>query len=85
MREYLQPSRNSTLSCFIFPFNANNFKFKCGMIPLLHNFHGLESKSHYSHLKEVEEVCTTFNDQVCTDDIIRLKLFHFSLKDKVKT
>ena len=25
MREYLQPPRNSSPSCFIFPLNANNF------------------------------------------------------------
>ncbi|KAJ4723222.1 Integrase [Melia azedarach] len=28
MREYLQPPRNSSPSCFIFPLNANNFNFK---------------------------------------------------------
>ena len=59
MREYLQPPRNSSPSCFIFPLNANNFRFKSGMIPLLPTFHGLESESPYLHLKELEEVCAT--------------------------
>ena len=36
------------------------------------------------HLKEFEEDCGTFNDQACTDEIVRLKLFPFSLKDKEK-
>ncbi|XP_022855492.1 uncharacterized protein LOC111376749 [Olea europaea var. sylvestris] len=85
MRDYLQPPRNSALSCFIFPLNANNFRFKPGMIPLLPNFHGLESESPYLHLKEFEEVCATFNDQTCPNEIVKLKLFPFSLKDKAKT
>ncbi|XP_022859157.1 uncharacterized protein LOC111379951, partial [Olea europaea var. sylvestris] len=85
MRDYLQPPRNSTPSCFIFPLNANNFRFKSGMIPLLPNFHGLESESPYLHLKEFEEVCATFNDQTCPNEIVKLKLFPFSLKDKAKT
>ncbi|XP_022850805.1 uncharacterized protein LOC111372655 [Olea europaea var. sylvestris] len=85
MRDYLQPPRNSAPSCFIFPLNANNFRFKPGMIPLLPNFHGLESESPYLHLKEFEEVCATFNDQTCPNEIVKLKLFPFSLKDKAKT
>ncbi|KAI3448686.1 hypothetical protein Pfo_005351 [Paulownia fortunei] len=84
MRYYLQPPRNSSPSCFIFPLNANNFRFKSGMIPLLPNFHGLDSESPYLHLKEFDEVCATFDDQTCTNEIVKLKLFPFSLKDKAK-
>ncbi|XP_022849858.1 uncharacterized protein LOC111371943 [Olea europaea var. sylvestris] len=65
MRYYLQPPLNFAPSCFIFPLNANNFRFKSGMIPLLPNFHDLESESPYLHLKEFEKVCATFNDQTC--------------------
>ena len=55
------------------------------MIFLLPNFHGLESESPYLHFKEFEEVCATFNDQTCTDEIVKLKLFPFSLKNKKKS
>ena len=85
MRDYLQPPRNSSPSCFIFPLTANNFRFKPGMIPLLPNFHGFESQSPYLHLKEFEEVCATFTDQNCSEEVVRLKMFPFSLKDKAKT
>ena len=84
MPEYLQPPQNSTPSCFIFPLNANNFIFKPGTISLLPNFHDLEFEIHYLHLKEFAKVCATFNE-ACTDEIVRLKLFSFSLKDKAKT
>ena len=55
------------------------------MISLLPKFHGLDSENPYQHLKEFEEVCSTFHDQLCNEETIRLKLFPFSLKDKGKT
>uniref|UniRef100_A0A2N9I9L5 Reverse transcriptase/retrotransposon-derived protein RNase H-like domain-containing protein n=1 Tax=Fagus sylvatica TaxID=28930 RepID=A0A2N9I9L5_FAGSY len=85
LREYLQPPRNSAPSCIVFPLQANNFNFKPGMIPLLPKFHGIESENPYLHIKEFEEVCATFHDQTCSEEIVRLKLFPFSLKEKAKT
>ena len=84
-RDYLQPTRSSAPSCIIFPTNANNFYFKSDMISLLPKFHGLDSENQYLHFKELEEVCSTFYDQSCNEETIRLKLFAFSLKDKAKT
>lgn len=84
LREYLHPIRTSAPSCIIQPLNAKNFNFKPGMIPLLPHFHGMESKNPYLHIKEFKEVCSTFVDQTCTEEVIRLKLFQFSLKEKAK-
>jgi len=36
-------------------------------------------------LREFEEVCNTYNDLNCSMNTIRLKVFSFLLKDKVKT
>nr|KJB66382.1 hypothetical protein B456_010G138200 [Gossypium raimondii] len=69
---------------FFLPLNANNFQFKPSMITLLPNFHGLESKIPYLHFKDCDEVCATFNDPPCANEIDKLKLCHFSLKDKAK-
>ena len=69
----------------IFPTNANNFIFKPGLISLFPKFHGLDSENPSLHFKEFEEVCATFHDQSCNEETSRLKLFHFSLKDKAKT
>ncbi|KAG8474546.1 hypothetical protein CXB51_031357 [Gossypium anomalum] len=52
------------------------------MITLLPNFHGLESESPYLHLKDFDEVCATFNDPPCANEIDKIKLFPFSLKEK---
>ena len=55
------------------------------MISLLPKFHGLDFENPYLHFKEFEELCSTFHDQSCNEETIRLKLFPFSLKDKAKT
>ena len=38
----------------------------------------------YSHIREFEEVCNTFKEENTTVDLMRLKLFPFTLKDKAK-
>ena len=59
-RDYLQPTRSSTLSCIIFPINANNFNFKPSMISLLSKFCGLDFENPYLHFKEFGKVCSSF-------------------------
>lgn len=42
-------------------------------------------KNSYVHIKEFEEVVATFHSQNATDDIVKLKFFPFSLKDRAKS
>ncbi|RVW73643.1 hypothetical protein CK203_057036 [Vitis vinifera] len=58
--------------------------YKAHIVPLLPNFHGMESENPYSHIKEFEEVCNTFREGGASIDLMRLKLFPFTLKDKAK-
>ena len=51
-------------------------------MPLLPTFHGMESENPYSHIREFEGVCNTFKEETATADLMRLKLFPFTLKDK---
>ncbi|RVW18645.1 hypothetical protein CK203_104274 [Vitis vinifera] len=53
----------------------------CATLP---TFHGMESENPYSHIKEFEEVCNTFQEGRASIDLMRLKLFPFTLKDKAK-
>ena len=53
-------------------------------MPLLPIFHGMASKNPYLHIREFEEVCNTFKEETATMDLMRLKLFPFTLKDKEK-
>ena len=54
------------------------------LVPLLPTFHGMESKNPYTHVREFEEVCNTFKEDVTTLDLMRLKIFPLTLKDKAK-
>ena len=85
LKDYFQPARSTIPSCIILPLNAVNFKFKPSMIALLPTFHGLDSQNPYLYLKEFEEVCATFHDRTCSEEIVRMKMFPFSLKDQAKT
>ena len=84
LRDYLQPARTSTPSCMVFPVNAGNIDFKPGVIQLLPKFHGLDTESPYLHLREFDEVIATLHYDNVSDDLVRLKLFPFSLKEKAK-
>ena len=54
------------------------------IVPLLPTFHGMESENPYVHIKEFEDVCNTFREGGDSIDLMRLKLFPFTLKDKAK-
>ncbi|RVW98264.1 hypothetical protein CK203_034320 [Vitis vinifera] len=54
------------------------------LVPLLPIFHGMESENPYAHIKKFEDVCNTFQEGGASIDLMRLKLFPFTLKDKAK-
>jgi hypothetical protein len=85
LRDHMNPTRTSAPSCIVFPPDASHFNFKLDIIQLLSTFYGLDIENPYLHLKEFEEAYNTYNNLNCSMNIIRLKLFHFSLKDKAKT
>ena len=54
------------------------------IVPLLPAFHVMESENPYAHIKEFEDVCNTFQEGGASIDLMRLKLFPLTLKDKAK-
>lgn len=85
LQDYLHPTCTATPSYIMFLANTRQLDFKTGMIQLLPTFHGLENENPYVHIREFEEVVATFHSQNATDDIVRLKFFPFSLKDRAKS
>ena len=79
-----QPDSTIAHSCIRIPLRTGTLYFLNGMIPLLPNFHGMENEKSYLYIREFEEVCSIFLYQSYQRDIIRLKLFPFTLKDKMK-
>ena len=84
MNDFMNPTRTSIPSCIAFPPNTPHTEFKPWMIQLLPTFHGLENENPYIHTREFEEVVATFYGQTQTLDMVRLRFFPFSLKDRDK-
>ena len=82
MRDHIHPPRMSAPSYFVPP--TEQMVVRPYLISLLPTFHGMESENPYSHMREFEEVCNTFKEETVTMDLMRLKIFPFTLKDKAK-
>ena len=82
MRDHIHPPRMSAPSCIVPP--IEKMVIMPYLMPLLPTFHGMESESPYLHIREFEEVCSTFKEETSIVDLMRLKLIPFTLKDKEK-
>ena len=82
MRDHIHPPRLSAPSCIV-P-STEEMVVRPYLVPLLPTFHGMESENPYTHIREFEEVFNTFKEDTTTVDLMRLKLFPFTLKDKAK-
>ena len=82
MRDHIHPPRMSAPSYIVPP--TEEMVVRPYLVPLLPIFHGMESENPYTHIREFEEVCNTFKEDITTVDLMRLKLFPFTLNDKAK-
>ena len=82
MRDNVHPPRVSAPSCIVPP--LEDIIIRPYVVPLLPTFHGMESEKTYSHIREFEEVCNTFKEDIPNVDLMRLKFFPLTLKDKAK-
>ena len=82
MRDHIHPLRVSAPSCIVPP--TEDTIVKPYILPLLPTFHGMESENPYTHIQDFEEVCNTFKEDATNLNLIRLKNFPLTLKDKAK-
>ena len=82
MRDRMHPSGMSASSCIVPP--TEQLVIRPHIVPLLPSFHGMESENPYAYIKDFEKVCNTFREGGASIDLMRLKLFPFTLKDKAK-
>ena len=80
MRDHIHPPRVSAPSCIIPP--ADDVVVRPYLVPLLPTYHGMENENPYTHLRDFEEVCTTFKEGMMDMDLLKLKAFPLTLKDK---
>ena len=83
MRDHIHPPRVSAPSCIIPP--AEDVAVRPYLVPLLPTFYGMENENPYTHIRDFEEVCTTFKEGAFDMDLLKLKAFPLTLKDKAKT
>ena len=82
MRDHIHPPRVSAPSCIIPP--AEDVVRRPYLVPLLPTYHGMENENPYTHIRDFEEVCTTFKEGMMDMDLLKLKAFPLTLKDKAK-
>ena len=82
MRDHIHPLRVSAPSCIIPP--AEDVAVRPYLVPLLPTYHGMENENPYTHIRDFEEVCTTFKEGMMDMDLLKLKAFPLTLKDKAK-
>ena len=82
MRDHIHPPRVSAPSCIIPP--ADDVAVRPYLVPLLPTYHGMENENPYTHLRDFEEVCTTFKEGMMDMELLKLKAFPLTLKDKAK-
>ena len=82
MRDHIHPPRVSAPSCIVPP--ADDVAVRPYLVPLLPTYHGMENENSYTHLRDFEEVCTTFKEGMMDMDLLKLKAFPLTLKDKAK-
>ena len=82
MRDHIHPPRVSAPSCII-P-TVKKVAVRPYLVPLLPTFHGMENENPYTHIRDFEEVCTTFKEGTTDMEMLKLKAFPLTLKDKAK-
>ena len=82
MRDHIHPPRVSVPSCIV-PL-AEDVVVRPYLVPLFPTFHVMENENLYTHIREFEEVCTTFKEGAIDMNLLKLKAFPLTLKDKAK-
>ena len=82
LRDHIHPPWMSAPSCIVS--QTEQKVIRPYLVPLLPTFHGMKSENPYSHIREFEEVYNAFEEETATVDLMRLKIFPFTLKDKAK-
>ena len=82
MRDHIHPPRVSAPSCIVTP--TKDVIVRPYLMPLLPTFHCMENENPYTHMWDFEDVCATFKEGKIDMELLKLKDFPITLKDKAK-
>ncbi|KAL4367747.1 hypothetical protein GQ457_05G022960 [Hibiscus cannabinus] len=89
VRDYLAEDLEGLHPAVTMPeFEAENFELKPMMFKMLNTlgqFGGSPTGIPRQHLKSFLEICNSFKTHGVSNDVLKLKLFPYSLRDKAKT
>src|SRR5206468_6386767 len=85
LRDYMNPTRTSQRSCIQLPHSTAHFELKPSIIQMLPLFRRVENENPYHHVRDFEEICGTIRFPNMSDEIVKLRLFPFSLREKAKS
>ena len=80
MRDHIHPPRVSAASCIV-P-SVEDVVVRPYLVSLFPTFHGMENENPYTYIWEFKEVCTTFVEGAIDMDLLKLKAFLLTFKDK---
>lgn len=79
------PSSYATPSCIqLPPFTATHYEIKASILHVLPNFHGHTKDDPYQHIDEFITINSTLQIHNFPNEVLRLILFQFSLKESAK-
>jgi hypothetical protein len=86
INDFLAPSNSNVRSGLEMNVGDGSFKLKPALIDMVEQspFCDKASKDANAHLQYLLEICSTFTIQGVTQDVVRLRLFPFSLLGKAK-
>ena len=84
LRQLFAPDAISAPSCIVVPDNVVRFELKPSSLNNLPCFRGMENKDPYDHVRTFKEVCELIKTPNVPIDLVRLRLFPFSLHDRAK-
>ncbi|XP_027169924.1 uncharacterized protein LOC113769792 [Coffea eugenioides] len=87
LRDFTLPRTQGSQTSIVRPtVNANNFEIKPSLIQMVQQsqYGGNATENPNSHLSTFLEICDTIKFNGVSDDVIKFRLFPFSLRDKAK-
>jgi hypothetical protein len=87
LRDFIIPKATNIRPSVVAPaIAANNFELKANLITMAqqNQFSGLPSDDPHLHLTVFLEICDTYKSNGVSDDVLRLRLFPFSLRDMTR-